>query len=165
MEIIEIFGLQFVLSLTVIGLIAAWRVGPWLDRLELRDALFWLTVPHAFRHLGMVFLVPGVVAPNLPDTFSSAAAYGDLLAGILAIITLIALQRRWAAMLPLAWVTSIVGLVDLVNALSHVSVVPYLHAAWYIPAFLVPLLIVTHVMTLSRLAAHIRSPIPTPTQD
>jgi hypothetical protein len=55
MEIIEIFGLQFALSLTVIGLIAAWRVGPWLDRLELRDALFWITVPHAFRHLGMVF--------------------------------------------------------------------------------------------------------------
>jgi hypothetical protein len=103
-----------------------------------------------------------VVAPNLPDTFSSAAAYGDLLAGVLAIITLIALQCRWAAMLPLAWVTSIV---DLVNALSHISVVPYLHAGWYIPAFLVPLLIVTHVMTLSRLAAHIRSPIPTPTQD
>ena len=50
------------------------------------QALFWLTLPHAFRHVGMVFLVPGVVARPLPEAFAIPAAYGDLLTGVLALI-------------------------------------------------------------------------------
>ena len=157
METLEIFGLQLALSLLVLSLLAAWRTGPWLDKLDLRDALFWLTLPHAFRHLGMVFLVPGVVAPTLPDTFAIAAAYGDLAAGLLAIITLVALHRRWSLMILLAWLLTVVGTLDLANALSHAEAVPHLHAAWYIPTFVVPVLLVTHFMTFTRLAARLRS--------
>jgi hypothetical protein len=50
---------------------------------------------------------------------------------------------------PLTWVFSIVGLLDLVNAfyqgLSHGVL---LGAAYYIPTFIVPALVVTHVMIL-----------------
>ncbi len=83
MTIEQIFGAQFALSLTVISLLSFWIVRPWLDKQTLPDALFWLTVPHAFRHLGLVFVVPGVVAPSMPAAFAGAAAYGDLAAGIL----------------------------------------------------------------------------------
>ena len=62
MDTVEIFGLQFLLSLVVWGLIAKWLLAPWLEKRSSRDALFWLTLPHAFRHMGLVFLVPGVVA-------------------------------------------------------------------------------------------------------
>ena len=60
MDALAIFGLQFFLSLVVWGLIAKWLLAPWLDNKSQHEALFWLTLPHAFRHVGMVFLVPGV---------------------------------------------------------------------------------------------------------
>ena len=71
-----IFGLQFFLSLVVWGLIAKWLLAPWLEKKPQHQALFYLTLPHAFRYMGMVFLVPGVVAASLPDTFARSAAYG-----------------------------------------------------------------------------------------
>ena len=147
----EIFGLQFILSLVVIGLLARWILGPWLATLPPSKALFWLTVPHAFRHLGMVFLVPGIVAQQLPDNFAVFAAYGDLLAGLLALLALVALQKGWTWAIPAVWIFNIVGTVDLLNALRHLDVAPLLGSAWYIPTMLVPLLLVTHFMIFSRL--------------
>ncbi len=146
-----IFGLQFVLSLLVIGLLAKWTLSPWLESLPRRRALFWLTLPHAFRHVGMVFLVPGVVAQPLPEAFAIPAAYGDLATGLLALLALIGLRSSWAGALALVWVFNIVGTVDLLNALRHVDVAPSFGAAWYIPTFLVPLLLVTHFMIFRRL--------------
>ena len=63
-----IFGLQFVLSVLLIALLAKWVLAPWLANQSQHEALFWLAVPHAFRHIGMVFLVPGIVAQPLPNT-------------------------------------------------------------------------------------------------
>jgi len=146
-----IFGLQFVLSLVVIGLLAKWTLNPWLESLPRRQALFWLTVPHAFRYIGMVFLVPGVVAQPLPEAFAIPAAYGDLATGLLALLALIGLRTSWAGALALVWVFNIVGTVDLLNALRHVDVAPSFGATWYIPTFLVPLLLVTHFMIFRRL--------------
>jgi hypothetical protein len=76
MDARAIFGLQFVLSVVVWGLLARWLLSPWLGKKSRHEALFWLTVPHAFRHVGMVFLVPGVVAQPLPESFANPAAYG-----------------------------------------------------------------------------------------
>lgn len=146
-----IFLLQFILSLLVIGLLAKWVFSPWLASQSQRQALFWLTVPHAFRYIGMVFLVPGVVAQPLPDDFSTAAAYGDLLTGVLALLALIALRSKWAGALGMVWLFNIIGTVDLLNALRHLDVAPLFGAAWYIPTMLVPLLLVTHVMIFARL--------------
>ena len=86
-----IFVLQFAISVTLFGLVSRWVVAPWLATLSQRDALFWLTLPHAFRYMGLVFLVPGVVAQPLPDYFAIPAAYGDLSAGVLAILALVLL--------------------------------------------------------------------------
>jgi hypothetical protein len=150
MTIEAIFFLQFTLSLIVIGLLAKWLLVPWLARQPPLRALFWLTIPHAFRHIGMVFLVPGVVQ-QLPGNFAPAAAYGDLAAGILALLSLIALRNSWKGALGLVWLFNIVGTVDLLNALRHLEAVPSLGAAWYIPTMLVPLLLVTHFMIFAQL--------------
>ncbi len=156
MDTQAIFGLQFILSLVVWGLIAKWLVAPWLAKMPQHQALFWLTLPHAFRHIGMVFLVPGVVAQPLPAAFAIPAAYGDLMTGVLALVALIARRTGWVGAVALVWLFNIVGTVDLLNALRHVDVAPAFGAAWYIPTFLVPVLLVTHFMIFVRLLRRAR---------
>ena len=151
MDALAIFGLQLSFSLVVWGLIAKWLLTPWLQKKSLHQALFWLTLPHASRHIGMVFLVPGVVVQPLPGAFANAAAYGDLVSGVLALLALFALRTGWAGALALVWLFNIVGTVDLLNALRQANVVPDLGAAWYNPTFLVPALLVTHFMIYVRL--------------
>ncbi len=147
----EIFGLQFISSLLVVALLAKWVLAPWLARQSPREALFWLTLPHAFRYIGMVFLVPGIVVQPLPDNFAIPAAYGDLLTAVLALLALVMLRSGWKGAMAALWVFNVVGTVDLLNALRHVDVAPNLGAAWYIPTLFVPLLLVTHFMIFARL--------------
>jgi hypothetical protein len=151
MNTLTIFGLQFFLSLLVCGLLAKWILAPWLNEQSASQALFWLTLPHVTRHIGMVFLIPGIVSESLPSNFAIPAAYGDLIAGLLAILVLIALRNRWAGTTALVWIFNVIGTVDLLNALRHAEAVPHLEAAWYIPTFWVPVLLVTHFMIFGRL--------------
>jgi hypothetical protein len=151
MNVLVIFGTQLFLSLVVYTLIARWYVSPWLADKPLNTALILLILPHTIRHIGLTFLVPGVVGGVLPEGFAVAAAYGDFISGLLAILAVVALKGRWSLAIPLVWVFNIVGTVDLLNALRHADVVPDLGGVWYIPTFLVPLLLVTHFMVFARL--------------
>ncbi len=146
MDMLAICVLQICMSVVLCSLLAKWFIAPWLKEKTQRESLFWLTLPHATRHVGLVFLVPGVVSQSLPSSFAVGAAYGDLAAGVLALLALIALRSRWAGAMALVWVFNIVGTVDLLNALRHADAVPHLHAAWYIPTLWVPVLLVTHFM-------------------
>ena len=118
MDIQAIFGLQFVLSLLAWGVIAGFLLSPRLAQLPQYKALLWLSLPHAFRHVGMVFLVPGVVDQPLPREFADPAAYDDLATGVFALFAIIALRARWSVALALVWLFNIVGTVDLANAPS-----------------------------------------------
>jgi len=153
----QIFGLQVLLSFVVYGLLATWYVTPRLPMLPLHSALQPLLVLHAFRHLGLVFLVPTVVGPALPSSFARPAAYGDLLAGLLALAAIVALRARSRVAVPLTWLFNVVGLLDLVHAfyqgLTHDV---QLGAAYFIPTFVVPALVVTHVMMFRMLLRHPR---------
>jgi len=146
-----IFVLQFVLSVTLFSLVTRWVVAPWLATQSQQKALFWLTLPHAFRYIGMVFLVPGVVAQPLPDYFAIPAAYGDLAASVFAILALVLLRIGWQGTIGVVWLFNVVGTVDLLNALRHVEVVSDFGSVWYIPTFFVPLLLVSHFMIFVRL--------------
>ncbi len=146
-----IFVLQFVLSVTLFSSVTRWVVAPWLATQSQQDALFWLTLPHAFRYISMVFLVPGVVAHPLPDYFASPAAYGDLAASVLAILALVLLRTGWKGTMGVVWLFNVVGTADLLNALRHVEVVSDFGSVWYIPTFFVPLLLVSHFMIFARL--------------
>ena len=92
MDIPAIFGLQFLLSLVAWGVIVGLVLSPWLAQRTPRQALILLSLPHAFRHIGMVFLVPGVVDQPLPAGFAHPAAYGDLATGVLALTAIVALR-------------------------------------------------------------------------
>ena len=151
MDVLAIFGLQLIFSILVWSLIAKWVVSPELKKKTLTQALFWLTLPHAFRHVGMAFLVPGIVSESLGSNFALPTAFGDLLSAVLALSVLTSLKSGKMTSFWLVWLFNIVGTVDLMLALSHAEAVPLLHAGWFIPTMWVPLLLVTHFMIFVRL--------------
>jgi hypothetical protein len=145
-----VFGISVLLGLVVWGIIGARDIWPALRRRPRVEALRPLLLLHAFRYVGLAFLVPGVVSPDLPAGFARPSAYGDLATSILALLALAVLGSRPGTML--VWVFNIVGTVDLLNAFYQgnrlgVGITPGLQgAAYFIPTVLVPLLLVTHVL-------------------
>ena len=81
--------------------------------------------------------------------FSFPAAYGDLLAAVLAIIALLAVRLKMKSANLLIWIFNIVGAVDLINALYQgMQRIPagHLGSTHFIPTVIVPALLVTHYM-------------------
>ena len=151
MDITLIFVTQFLMSLLVWTLVARWFATPWLAQQTFQTAMMLLLVPHALRHVGLTFLVPGVVAEPMPVFFAYTAGLGDLASAVLAIVALLALRRQWSIAVAALWVVNVVGVADLANALRQAEAVPYFNAAWFIPTFYVPILLVTHGLMITRL--------------
>ena len=147
-----IFGIQVLMSFIVYILLARWYVAPRLAALPLYAALMPLVFLHAFRHIGLVFLQPTVVGPDLQPGFAQPAAWGDLLAALLALLALFALRGRWGGALGLVWLFNVVGTLDLLYAVFRgVTLQVQLQAAYYIPILAVPALLVTHAMIFGML--------------
>lgn len=108
---------------------------------------------HSFRFFGLVFIVPGVVGPQLPAGFATFAAYGDFATGVLAMLALLTVRVR-----PLFWsfvvAFNLVGLADLLLDYAHATQVGLpavsgqLGATYVIPILYVPVLMITHVVGL-----------------
>ena len=145
-----IFGASVLMSVVVWGLIGAQYFWPALRCRPRAEALRPLLLLHAFRFVGLAFLVPGVVSPELPAAFAQPAAYGDLATSMLALLAIAQLGSRLGTII--VWVFNIVGTVDLLNAFYQadrlgVGMTPGLQgAAYFIPTVLVPLLLVTHAL-------------------
>lgn len=149
---VQIFGLQFVLSLTIYALIAKWYVAPRLAALPLHDALVPLLLLHAFRHLGLVFLLPGLVGASLPPAFALPTAYGDLATGLCALLAAVALRARWPAGIALAWIANVAGALDfLYGYYLGTRLQVSLGAAYYLPVVVNPAMWVAHFMMFSML--------------
>jgi hypothetical protein len=106
-------------------------------------------VPHAFRFIGLSFLVPGVVSPTLSPTYAAPAAYGDLIAAVLAIAAIFSLRLQAIWAIPLIWLFNLWGTADLINAyyqgMLGARVGPgSLGAAFFIPTMIVPPLLIIH---------------------
>lgn len=95
------------------GLATKVFIWPYLKTKERNRALLLLMVPYAFRFVGLSFLVPGVVSSSLPSAFAAPAAYGDLVAAILAIAGSIALLKSWLLATVLIWLFNVWGATDL----------------------------------------------------
>jgi hypothetical protein len=63
-----------------------------------------------------MFLIPGLVSPELPSAFAVPTAYGDLTAVILALLALASVRFESALAVPMLWLFNIVGLLDLIYA-------------------------------------------------
>jgi hypothetical protein len=149
MAIEALFGLSVLMSFVAFGLVTELYIWPRLRILERDDALLPLVVPHTFRFIGLSFLVPGVVSPSLPSAFAVPAAYGDLVAAILAVVATLALSRRASSATLLVWLFNVWGTADLLFAFYQgvfgVQLDPMmLGAAFFIPTAVVPPLLVLH---------------------
>ena len=149
MDVQALFGISILVSFVAFGLATKLFIWPYLRTKERDRALLSLMAPHAFRFVGLSFLVPGVVSASLPKAFAAPAAYGDLAAAILAIAGSIALFKRWSLAIGLVWLFNVWGTIDLLfafyNALFLVHFdVRALGAAFYIPTAVVPPLLIMH---------------------
>ena len=100
-RLLAIFGICVGLSFVVWGIIAAQYLWPALRPLPRSHALRLLLLVHSFRFIGLAFVVPGVVSPDLPPGFARPAAYGDLIAAVLVLVALAGLGSRFG--LGLVW--------------------------------------------------------------
>jgi hypothetical protein len=160
MKPLAIFGINMLASFASSVAAAMLFAVPWLQSQNAHVALLWLVVPHMFlRFIGLGFLVPGVVSTSLPKSWAAPAAYGDLVAGILAILaaTAVACNLSWA--IEAVWVFNIWGAVDLLYAFykglrANLALDPgSLGAGYYLVTTIVPPLLVSHAlifMTLLR---------------
>src|SRR5580698_10168164 len=108
-----IFNMQLILGYVTCLLCFRAYLLPKLKSMDPIEAHLAIATVHSFRFFGLVFILPGVVGPNLPSGFAPFAAYWDFATGVLAILALLTGRIR-----PLFWLLvvafNLVGTVDLV---------------------------------------------------
>ena len=125
-----------------------------MERVEAQRAIATL---HSFRFFGLVFLVPGVVGPDLPPGFAAFASYGDFLTGLLAMLALLT-ARAPRLFWPFVVAFNVVGAADILVDYYHgvevglAAQAGQLAAAYWIPILYVPLLMITHAAAFILLA-------------
>jgi hypothetical protein len=146
-----IFDLHLILGYIAWLLCFGVYILPRLKSMEPVAAQRAIATLHSFRFFGLVFILPGVVGPNLPAAgFAAFAAYWDFATGVLAILALVTVRIR-----PLFWLFvgafNLVGVVDLLLDYYHAVQVGVpaqagqFAATYAIPILYVPLLMITHV--------------------
>ncbi len=167
MPVNYIFGIDMALGYLVSALCIATYVWPRLrvmDRIEAHRAIATF---NSFRFIGLAFLLPGFVGPNLPQGFATAVAYGDLATALLAILVLLTVRVR-SAFWPLVWIFNLVGLADLVIDTARAvtvnlpSVAGQLGAGYGILMLYVPALFWTHIIAFRLLMRTERAPARSP---
>ena len=146
-----IFNIHLILGYVAWLLCFGTYVMPRLKSIDQVAAQRAIATLHSFRFFGLVFIVPGVVGPNLPGSFATFAAYWDLATGVLAILALLTVRIR-----PLFWLLvvafNLVGAIDLILDYYHAiqvglpALAGQLGATYAIPIIYVPVLMITHVV-------------------
>ena len=146
-----LFQTQLVLGYVAWLLCFGAYIWPRLKAMNHFEAQRAIATLHSFRFFGLVFILPGVVGPNLPVSFATFAAYWDFATGLLAMLALFTVRIR-----PLFWLFvvafNLVGCVDLILDYYHATQIGLpakageLGAAYAIPIIYVPLLIITHIV-------------------
>ncbi|HEY2444449.1 MAG TPA: hypothetical protein VGI20_01755 [Rhizomicrobium sp.] len=126
-------------------------IWPWLKSMTRIEAQRAIATLHSFRFFGLVFILPGVVGPNLPASFTVYAAYGDFATGLLAMLALLTIRVR-----PLFWLFvvafNVAGAGDILIDYYHATLANLpamagqLGATYAIPIIYVPLLMITHAV-------------------
>lgn len=150
------FFVSIAFSFIAWGMVATRYIWPKLRHLRQVEALRPLLILHSFRFIGLAFLVPGVVSPDLPSAFAHSAAYGDVVAATLALLSLASLPR--GAGVVIAWIFNLWGSADVLNAFYQANdaglMAGQLGATYFLPTLVVPLLLITHVLIFRILLQH-----------
>jgi hypothetical protein len=152
----SILMINLLASSYVFYLAAQHYIGSRVHAKSLEQVARPILVLNMLRHLGLMFLAPGVVQPGMPILFALPAALGDCLAALLALACWRALNNRSPSALAWLWLFNIIGLLDMFMAIGlsrYAQVAPFMGAAYWIPAFWVPMIIVSHIMLFKQLLA------------
>lgn len=153
----NILTANLLLSTFVFWIVAKIYLLPKLYELKPQNVLLPVLLLHSFRHLGLMFLAPGATYVGIPPQFAYPAAFGDLLAAILALVSIPAVATGHRSGRLLVWAFNVEGSLDLIAAITLATLYgasPYMGAAYWIPAFWVPALLVTHYITFVLLGKH-----------
>jgi hypothetical protein len=143
-----LFGISVAFGFIVWGVVTWQYIWPVLQERPSPENLKPILLLHAFRFLGLAFVVPGVVSPELPAAFAQPVAYGDLISAILALLGLATLGTRPGT--AVTWLFNIVGTADLLFAFYQGGSIALpdnpglMGAAYFILAGYVPLLCISH---------------------
>ena len=155
------FFVSIAFSFIAWGMLAARYIWPELRLRTRAEALQPLLILHSFRFIGLATLIPGIVSPSLPSGFAHPEAYGDMIAAILALFSLLLLPST--AGIAAAWVFNLWGTVDLLNAFyqgNHAGLLAgQLGAVFFVPTLVVPLLLITHGLVFRILLKHKKEPV------
>ncbi len=148
-----LFRIQLVLGYVAWLLCFYAYLWPWLKAAKRFDAQRAIATLHSFRFFGLVFVLPGVVGPGLPEGFATFAAYGDFATGVLAMLALLSARIRplfWSFVVAFHLVGAIDLIVDYYNAtrLGLPAIAGQLGSTYAIPIIYVPLLMITHVTAI-----------------
>src|SRR5580700_5392885 len=87
-----VFPIHLILGYVACLLCFGTYILPRLKSMDRVDAQRAIATLHSFRFFGLVFILPGVVGPNLPAGFAAFAAYGDFATGLLAMLALLTVR-------------------------------------------------------------------------
>jgi hypothetical protein len=150
----RVLTLNLVANTAIFYVAARLYLLPQLPRLRPQQILLPILLLHSTRHLGMMFLTRGATYPGMPSQFAYPAAFGDMLTAIIALGTIPIVLRGSPLAKTAVWFFNIFGTIDLVVAITLATIYDApvaMGAAYWIPAFWVPLLLVTHYVTFALL--------------
>ncbi len=150
----NILAVNLILNCIILIIGARMLILPRIDATTLHIVAVPILLFHGMRHLGLMFLAPGISLPGLPPLFAYTAAIGDCISALLAMIALYKLHHRTTHMMRWLWVFNVFGSLDFLVAITLSRVtngIPYLGAAYWIPGFFVPLLIMAHYVLFVQL--------------
>ena len=152
MDSLVVLGVQCTFSLIVFFLILKWYLVPKITRETKFDVLALLLLVNSFRYLPLSLFMPGQVSDDFPPYLKEIVAYGDFLAGVLALIALILVKSNKKSALGFTWLFSIVSIIDMLVVLTlamteKVYLLP-LGANYFTVSVYVPMLIVIQVLIL-----------------
>jgi hypothetical protein len=147
-------SVSFSLMIITVTCIYRWFLRPALARLDPMLALQAMLAVHCFRFISPISLVRGVTLPGLSTEFTYPQVVGDVGTALFALIGIAGLRakKNWAV--AWVWFTNLFGLVDLAvigvqgarfDFAGHIGAMFYI-AAWY-----VPWLLLSHVSIFARL--------------
>jgi len=113
----NILTVNLLFSTFVFWVAARIYISPKLAGLSPQTLLLPILLLHAFRHLGLMFLASGATYAGIPPKFAYPAAFGDLLAALLALVAILGLVRKAASARLLVWIFNVEGTLDLFNAM------------------------------------------------
>jgi len=144
-------GLASLLSFIAFGLIAAWRVVPWLRTQERAAALVALIWVQAFRYVALQIFSAQKFGFAVSDGVRDEIAAGDLIGALLALAAIVALRHKARISIVLVWALAVATFADLANSTAAgvrerlfetASGVTWMILTFYVPVLWISLLLI-----------------------